>query len=174
MNQSAEINMNTVATTKSSFYGDFAKLKGEDNYLSWKQDILKSSTKLLEGLFLLMHLTYGSPARMTEINTWKHVNSVNGPRNIYCHTRGLLGLYNKTTSLTGMERVIVHLVPARLEMMRNLLMSCQGIENAVAALLVKQTSALLKANEGARQTQESQENARTAWTSAYRTRYTRF
>ncbi|KAK9349549.1 hypothetical protein V1523DRAFT_327671, partial [Lipomyces doorenjongii] len=83
------------------------------------QDYLKSSTKLLESLFLLMHLTYGSPARITEINTWKHVNSVNGSRNLYCHARGLifLGLYNKTTSLTGLERIIVHLIPARLEVL---------------------------------------------------------
>ncbi|KAK9364307.1 hypothetical protein V1509DRAFT_557132, partial [Lipomyces kononenkoae] len=80
---------------------------------------LKSATKLLEDLFLLMHLTYGSPGRMTEVNSWKHVNSVNGSRNVYCHSRGLifLGLYSKTTSLTGMERAIVHLVPARLEVL---------------------------------------------------------
>ncbi|KAK9427026.1 hypothetical protein V1505DRAFT_389166 [Lipomyces doorenjongii] len=78
---------------------------------------LRKATYLLEVLFILMHVTYGSPARMTEINTWKHVNSVHNPRNVYCHSRGLifLGLYNKTTSLTGVERFIVHLVPARLE-----------------------------------------------------------
>ncbi|KAJ8103445.1 hypothetical protein POJ06DRAFT_1113 [Lipomyces tetrasporus] len=54
---------------------------------------------------------------MTEVNSWKHVNSVNGMRNIYCHPRWLviLGLYNKTTSLIGKERFIVHLIPARLE-----------------------------------------------------------
>ncbi|KAK9242699.1 hypothetical protein V1506DRAFT_464278 [Lipomyces tetrasporus] len=81
------------------------------------QEYLKSSTKLLKTLFLLMHLTYGSPARMTEIDTWKHVNSVHGVRNVYCHPRGLvlLGLYNKTISMTGMKRFVVHLVPARLE-----------------------------------------------------------
>ncbi|KAK9350911.1 hypothetical protein V1523DRAFT_49169 [Lipomyces doorenjongii] len=58
---------------------------------------LELSIKLLEILFLLMHLTYGSPARMTEIDSWKHVNSVHGMRNVYCHQRGLvfLGLYNK-------------------------------------------------------------------------------
>ncbi|KAJ8100828.1 hypothetical protein POJ06DRAFT_181141, partial [Lipomyces tetrasporus] len=45
------------------------------------------------------------------------VNSVHNQRNLYCHARGLivLGLYNKTTSLTGMERFIIHLLPARLE-----------------------------------------------------------
>ncbi|KAK9494587.1 hypothetical protein V1508DRAFT_350485 [Lipomyces doorenjongii] len=81
------------------------------------QAYLKSATALLETLFLLMHLTYGSPARMTEIDSWKHVNSLHGVRNVYCHPRGLvfLGLYNKTTSMTGMKRLIVHLVPARLE-----------------------------------------------------------
>ncbi|KAK9249950.1 hypothetical protein V1507DRAFT_73037 [Lipomyces tetrasporus] len=81
------------------------------------QSYLKTATKFLEILFLLMHVTYGSPARMTEVNSWKHVNSVNGMRNIYCHPRGqvILGLYNKTTSLTGKERFIVHLIPARLE-----------------------------------------------------------
>ncbi|KAK9329102.1 hypothetical protein V1520DRAFT_187615 [Lipomyces starkeyi] len=38
--------------------------------------------------------------RVTEINTWKHVNFVNSSRNLYCHGRGLifLGLYNKSTS----------------------------------------------------------------------------
>ncbi|KAK9350264.1 hypothetical protein V1523DRAFT_97871 [Lipomyces doorenjongii] len=78
---------------------------------------LELSTKLLEILFLLMHLTYGSPARMTEIDSWKHVNSVHGMRNVYCHQRGLvfLGLYNKTASITGKKRFIVHLAPARLE-----------------------------------------------------------
>ncbi|KAK9482728.1 hypothetical protein V1527DRAFT_385954, partial [Lipomyces starkeyi] len=52
-----------------------------------------------------------------QVNTWKHVNSIRNPRNVYCHSRGLifLGLYNKTTSLTGVERFIVLLVPARLE-----------------------------------------------------------
>ncbi|KAK9318768.1 hypothetical protein V1517DRAFT_267400, partial [Lipomyces orientalis] len=46
-----------------------------------------------------------------------YVNSVHNQRNIYCHARGLivLGSYNKTTSLTGMERFIIHLLPARLE-----------------------------------------------------------
>ncbi|KAK9235270.1 hypothetical protein V1525DRAFT_348657, partial [Lipomyces kononenkoae] len=70
----------------------------------------------LEILFLLMQ-TSRMVARMTEINTWKRVNSVNGSRNLYCHSRGLilLGLYSKTTSLTGIKRVIVHLIPARLE-----------------------------------------------------------
>ncbi|KAK9342777.1 hypothetical protein V1522DRAFT_357776 [Lipomyces starkeyi] len=78
---------------------------------------LRKATHLLEVLFILMHVTYGSPARMTEVNTWKHVNSIHNPRNVFCHSRGLifLGLYNKTTSLTGDERFIVHLVPARLE-----------------------------------------------------------
>ncbi|KAK9489246.1 hypothetical protein V1508DRAFT_428623 [Lipomyces doorenjongii] len=56
-----------------------------------------------------MHVIYGSPARMTEIHTWTHVNSVHGSRSIYCHSRGLifLGQFNKTTSLTGVERFIV-------------------------------------------------------------------
>ncbi|KAK9247035.1 P-loop containing nucleoside triphosphate hydrolase protein [Lipomyces tetrasporus] len=78
---------------------------------------LRKVTEFLDVLFILMHVTYGSPARMTEINTWKVVNSVHNHRNIYCHARGLilLGLYNKTTSLTGMERFIIHLLPARLE-----------------------------------------------------------
>ncbi|KAK9481813.1 hypothetical protein V1527DRAFT_478403 [Lipomyces starkeyi] len=69
---------------------------------------LKKSTHFLEVLFVLMHVTYGSPARTTEVNTWKHVNSVHSPRNVYCHSRGLifLGLHNKTTSLTGVERFI--------------------------------------------------------------------
>ncbi|KAK9233701.1 hypothetical protein V1525DRAFT_321754, partial [Lipomyces kononenkoae] len=81
------------------------------------REYLRRATHLLETLFVLMHLLYGSPARMTEVNTWMHVNSVHGPRNIYCHTRGLifLGLYNKITSLTGTERFIVHLIPPRLE-----------------------------------------------------------
>ncbi|KAK9247052.1 hypothetical protein V1506DRAFT_448276, partial [Lipomyces tetrasporus] len=52
-----------------------------------------------------------------EINTRTHVNSVLGSRNIYCHSQGLifLGQYNKTTSLTGVQRFIVHLIPSRLE-----------------------------------------------------------
>ncbi|KAK9489746.1 hypothetical protein V1508DRAFT_361407 [Lipomyces doorenjongii] len=67
---------------------------------------LKNSTKYLEVLFILMHVTYGSPARMTEINTWTHANSVHGSRSIYGHARGLifLGQYNKITSLTGVAR----------------------------------------------------------------------
>ncbi|KAK9427524.1 hypothetical protein V1505DRAFT_379849, partial [Lipomyces doorenjongii] len=49
---------------------------------------LKNATQYLEVLFILMHVTYGSPARMTEINTWTHANSVHGSRSIYCHSRG--------------------------------------------------------------------------------------
>ncbi|KAK9375197.1 uncharacterized protein V1513DRAFT_443072 [Lipomyces chichibuensis] len=67
---------------------------------------------VLRTLFLLMHLTYGSPARMTEIESWKHVNSVHEVRNLYCHQRGqvFLGLYNKTTCTyniccMGLQRV---------------------------------------------------------------------
>ncbi|KAK9234202.1 hypothetical protein V1525DRAFT_74390 [Lipomyces kononenkoae] len=45
---------------------------GHSVIASRAHEYLRSSTRLLEGLFLLMHLTYGSPARMTEINTWKH------------------------------------------------------------------------------------------------------
>ncbi|KAK9311720.1 hypothetical protein V1524DRAFT_450145 [Lipomyces starkeyi] len=57
---------------------------------------LKSVTKFLEELFILLHVF---------------------SRIIYCHSRGLifLGQYNKTTSLTGVERFIVHLLPSRLE-----------------------------------------------------------
>ncbi|KAK9481503.1 hypothetical protein V1527DRAFT_499698 [Lipomyces starkeyi] len=56
----------------------------------------------VEKLFILMHMTYGSPARITEIATC-----------VYCLPRGLLflGKYNKTTSMTGHERMIVHIVP---------------------------------------------------------------
>ncbi|KAK9427085.1 hypothetical protein V1505DRAFT_87813 [Lipomyces doorenjongii] len=46
---------------------------------------LRSATQFLEVLFVLMHVMYGSPARMTEINIWTHVNSVHGSRSIYCH-----------------------------------------------------------------------------------------
>ncbi|KAK9327349.1 hypothetical protein V1520DRAFT_265976, partial [Lipomyces starkeyi] len=54
------------------------------------QRYLRTSTGFLEALFILMHLTYGSPARMTEINTWKTVNTVHSLRNIYCHSRSLI------------------------------------------------------------------------------------
>ncbi|KAK9384500.1 hypothetical protein V1515DRAFT_518174, partial [Lipomyces mesembrius] len=49
---------------------------------------LKSATQFLEVRFILMHVIYGSPARMAEITTWTLVNSVHGSRNIYCHSRG--------------------------------------------------------------------------------------
>ncbi|KAK9311336.1 hypothetical protein V1524DRAFT_404134 [Lipomyces starkeyi] len=124
--------MLSSAQLKSKFTRGAAVLREQ------AQRYLRTSTGFLEVLFILMHLTYGSSARMTEINTWKTVNSVHSPRNIYCHSRGLilLGLYNKTTSLTGMERfiipnnlevktdlpltspifnIIIHLIPARLE-----------------------------------------------------------
>ncbi|KAK9233717.1 hypothetical protein V1525DRAFT_351410, partial [Lipomyces kononenkoae] len=45
---------------------------------------------LLEKLFLLMHLTYGLPARMTEVSTWLLSNSVHSTRIVYCHARGLI------------------------------------------------------------------------------------
>jgi hypothetical protein len=74
---------------------------------------------LLEKLFVLMHVTYGSPARMTEISTWLLSNSVHKLRSLYCHPRGLLflGTYNKTTSMTGHERIIVHVVPREVDVL---------------------------------------------------------
>ncbi|KAK9482211.1 hypothetical protein V1527DRAFT_415667 [Lipomyces starkeyi] len=79
----------------------------------------KKAAALLEKLFLLMHLTYGSPARMTEVATWLLSNSVHSTRSVYCHPRGLvfLGRYNKTTSMTGHERMIVHVVPQEVEVL---------------------------------------------------------
>ncbi|KAK9385128.1 hypothetical protein V1515DRAFT_582330 [Lipomyces mesembrius] len=59
------------------------------------RNYLKSSTKLLETLFLLMHLTYGSPARMTEIDLWKHVNSVHGTAAVYKTSNGILQGYQQ-------------------------------------------------------------------------------
>ncbi|KAK9367942.1 hypothetical protein V1509DRAFT_565663, partial [Lipomyces kononenkoae] len=50
----------------------------------------KKASNLLEMLFMLMHVTYGSPARMTEIATWQLSNGVHRPRSIYCHPRGFL------------------------------------------------------------------------------------
>ncbi|KAK9233802.1 P-loop containing nucleoside triphosphate hydrolase protein [Lipomyces kononenkoae] len=108
---------------------------------------MQKSTNLLERLFLLMHVTYGSPARMTEIDTWKHVNSVHAVRNLYCHPRGLifLGQYNKTTSLTGMKRFIVHLVPARLEkLMLQYLIYVRPMERIFAAAYYKAPNHILK------------------------------
>ncbi|KAK9365282.1 hypothetical protein V1509DRAFT_406487 [Lipomyces kononenkoae] len=57
------------------------------------QTYLKSATALLETLFLLIHLTYGSPARMTEIDSWKHVSSLHrGPKCVLPSERvGFLG-----------------------------------------------------------------------------------
>ncbi|KAK9326461.1 hypothetical protein V1520DRAFT_285098 [Lipomyces starkeyi] len=77
----------------------------------------KRAAQMLEKLFLLMHITYGSPARMTEISTWLLSNSVHSARSIYCHPRGLLflGQYNKSTSLTGHERIIAHVIPREVE-----------------------------------------------------------
>ncbi|KAK9385258.1 hypothetical protein V1515DRAFT_540447, partial [Lipomyces mesembrius] len=48
------------------------------------QRYLTASTGFLKALFILTHLT------------WKIVNSVHSPRNIYCDLM-LLGLYNKAT-----------------------------------------------------------------------------
>ncbi|KAK9259018.1 hypothetical protein V1519DRAFT_463163 [Lipomyces tetrasporus] len=54
MNQST----NTQSmSTKSSFYGDFAKLRGEENYMSWKQDMQIH----LRTLRLAEALTYDKP-----------------------------------------------------------------------------------------------------------------
>ncbi|KAK9324879.1 hypothetical protein V1517DRAFT_315962 [Lipomyces orientalis] len=44
-------------STKASFYGDFAKLRGEENYLSWKQDMQIH----LRTLRLAEALTYNKP-----------------------------------------------------------------------------------------------------------------
>ncbi|KAK9357102.1 hypothetical protein V1504DRAFT_399176, partial [Lipomyces starkeyi] len=79
----------------------------------------KKAAGLLEKLFMLMHLTYGSPARMTEVATWLLSNSVHSTRSVYCHPRGLifLGRYSKTTSMTGHERMIVHVVPQEVEVL---------------------------------------------------------
>ncbi|KAK9490037.1 hypothetical protein V1508DRAFT_324293, partial [Lipomyces doorenjongii] len=59
------------------------------------------------------------PTRMTEISTWLLSNSVHNRRSLYCHPRGLLflGMYNKTTSMTGFERMIVHIVPHEVEVL---------------------------------------------------------
>ncbi|KAK9357358.1 hypothetical protein V1504DRAFT_72661 [Lipomyces starkeyi] len=108
---------------------------------------LRKATHLLEVLFILMHVTYGSPARMTEVNTWKHVNSIHNPRNVYCHSRGLifLGLYNKTTYLTGVERFIVHLVPARLEkLFLCYLIYIRPFEKLLAGALYKVTNPIIE------------------------------
>ncbi|KAK9326584.1 hypothetical protein V1520DRAFT_351044 [Lipomyces starkeyi] len=77
----------------------------------------KRVAQMLEKLFLLMHITYGSPARMSEISTWLLSNSVHRARSIYCHPRGLLSLgqYNKSTSMTGHERIIAHVIPREVE-----------------------------------------------------------
>ncbi|KAK9241552.1 hypothetical protein V1506DRAFT_465881 [Lipomyces tetrasporus] len=79
----------------------------------------KKAAGLLEKLFILMHVTYGSPARITEVETWLLSNSVHSTRSVYCHPRGLifLGRYNKTTSMTGHERMIIHVVPQELEVL---------------------------------------------------------
>ncbi|KAK9357364.1 hypothetical protein V1504DRAFT_442867 [Lipomyces starkeyi] len=81
------------------------------------QEYAKKAASLLEKLFMLMHMTYGSPARITEIATWLLSNTVHSTRSVYCHPRGLLflGRYNKTTSMTGHERMIVHIVPREVE-----------------------------------------------------------
>ncbi|KAK9349976.1 hypothetical protein V1523DRAFT_442904 [Lipomyces doorenjongii] len=81
------------------------------------QYIRGESGRLLEKLFILMHMTYGSPARITEIATWLLSNTVHRTKSVYCHPRGLLflGRYNKTTSMTGHERMIVHIVPREVE-----------------------------------------------------------
>ncbi|KAK9251346.1 hypothetical protein V1507DRAFT_393101, partial [Lipomyces tetrasporus] len=65
----------------------------------------------------------GSPARTTEVETWLLSNSVHSTRSVYCHPRGLifLGRYNKTTSMTGHERMIIHLVPQELEVLFSIL-----------------------------------------------------
>ncbi|KAK9342411.1 hypothetical protein V1522DRAFT_358394, partial [Lipomyces starkeyi] len=70
-------------------------------------------------LSVLMHVTYGSPARMTEISTWLLSNSVHKLQSLYCHPRGLLflGTYNKTTSMTGHKRIIVRVVPREVEVL---------------------------------------------------------
>ncbi|KAK9242703.1 hypothetical protein V1506DRAFT_446185, partial [Lipomyces tetrasporus] len=79
----------------------------------------KRAEQLLETLFMVMHITYGSPARMTEISTWLLTNSVHRTRSIYCHARGLLflGMYNKSTSMTGHERIIAHVIPQEVEVL---------------------------------------------------------
>ncbi|KAK9364534.1 hypothetical protein V1509DRAFT_572753, partial [Lipomyces kononenkoae] len=83
------------------------------------REYAQKAAELLEILFVLMHVTYGSPARMTEISTWPVSNSVHKTRSVYCHQRGLLflGTYSKTTSMTGHERIIVHVIPYELEVL---------------------------------------------------------
>ncbi|KAK9234064.1 hypothetical protein V1525DRAFT_350880, partial [Lipomyces kononenkoae] len=61
----------------------------------------------------------GIKSRMTEVSTWLLSNSAHGSRSMYCHPRGLifLGSYNKTTSMTGHERMLVHVVTEEVEVL---------------------------------------------------------
>ncbi|KAK9481696.1 hypothetical protein V1527DRAFT_499603 [Lipomyces starkeyi] len=77
-------------------------IRGGEILKAKAQEYAKKAASLLEKLFILMHMTYGSPARITEIATWFLSNTVHRTRS---------KRYNKTTSMTGHERMIVHIVP---------------------------------------------------------------
>ncbi|KAJ3087341.1 hypothetical protein HDU96_004545, partial [Phlyctochytrium bullatum] len=67
-----------------------------------------------KNLLLLIHLSYGLPARGTELTTIKMVNCEDGPRNLYLHGRVfyLFTIYKKTTSLHGnIQPIVRYLTP---------------------------------------------------------------
>jgi hypothetical protein len=97
-----------------------AKLLSKDLYLKCSPDskyvqfskLTNWESKLQEfsiNLLILIHLSYGAPARGTELMNTKITNSIHGARNLYLHGSGfyLFTTYNKTTSLHGSSKPIL-------------------------------------------------------------------
>jgi hypothetical protein len=83
----------------------------------WKQAkcrswLIKCKT-LLEHLFVLIHLTYGQPARGEELAITKICNTPWRPRNLYAVNGRivLIGGYHKSLSNTGQDKIIPRALP---------------------------------------------------------------
>lgn len=84
--------------------------------LEWKPKALQNYgrqvNRFLEHLLLLVHLTSGQPARVTEIISVRHVNTMHH-RNIFIKD-GLVGIvtsYHKGSTCTGSTKIIHRYLP---------------------------------------------------------------
>ena len=93
----------------------FVQSMDDENVVFKTSELLKyhsSIDKVMSLLLTLIHLTYGQPARATELETWC-LNDLGDKRSIYLlsDTICFLGRYHKSLSKTGHFKLIPRYVP---------------------------------------------------------------
>jgi hypothetical protein len=73
----------------------------------------------MDSLMICMHLTYGQPARATELCSLLYKNHQNAPRHVYwtLQTMMLVTQYHKSRSMTQMNKLIVRFFPGQLALL---------------------------------------------------------